>query len=302
MSQPVVQPADIATLNNWLQRRFPETYSEDGKSEALQERIEEAIIKNPELITVFNQNLLSPYLHRKRRGEEVASLVVLLETLAGEKPQDDIIARAKSVLSGKRVLSLGDDSGSLTEVLRSFGAETLGVEYSAYFVTLGQRGVLSEKREPQPIIQGDIWELPLPKTKITQEALRKGPYDLIVSCNLFDLGSGGEMPRKLPEGRTLRNALLNYIPNARKLFGETFNPPEDLITAEPSEPVERAWFQIYIAGMNYSPLLTKRGVQLHLHTQFSTAIGASQLTIRAEDPRGGIIEGKANHYLPREPL
>lgn len=133
------------------------------------------------------------WLHRKNgRGFEV---IRLASAIAG-KPIGtcQAVEEVREALANKRILSLGDDTGSLTEILKSFGCDTVGIECDPVKVAIANAGYFDEHRAPRPdVIQGDIWSL-LTQDPVLSKHVTPGSFDAIISVDLWN-GSGAEEPR-----------------------------------------------------------------------------------------------------------
>ncbi len=132
------------------------------------------------------------FLHRKAgRGFELTRLASAIQ----DRPVrlSHAIEDSRTALANKRVLSLGDDTGSLTELLRSFGCDTIGIEYDPVKVAIANSGYFNEHYATrQDILQGDMWDLLLPNSPLA-ETIGAQPFDAIISVDLWN-GSGAERP------------------------------------------------------------------------------------------------------------
>jgi hypothetical protein len=166
----------------------------------------------------------------------------------------NVVEDVRRLLKGKRILSLGDDTGSFTEVLQHFGCKTLGIEFDSGKVKLAHEGYLSEDRKPRTdVIQGDIWDLLIPGSKLLK-TVGKYKYDAIFSKSLFNSGSGGEMPNRKLE----KELKVMYEDKFRKDFsGRRTDLP-------PRLSGEGGFFGLFIDITR--SLLKKNGVQVHLGT------------------------------------
>ncbi|MSU55471.1 MAG: class I SAM-dependent methyltransferase [Candidatus Taylorbacteria bacterium] len=109
------------------------------------------------------------------------------DVLDVSKPLEEL----KAVLSGKKILIIGDDHGSLSEILKILGADVCGVEYSKEKVDIAHSGVQAESHQPQmQVIQGDAWDLADSQAALYKEIEQHGPYDMIYSYAVLNGGSG----------------------------------------------------------------------------------------------------------------
>lgn len=136
------------------------------------------------------------HIHNKHRAHELFLLTTFLGNENGAIVPEKIIEQCKEVLKDKKILSLGDDTGSLSEVLKHFGAECTGIEYGQKKVALANAGVFSEDGKPNMSVrQGDIWDLITDDTELMKKLGGK-KFDAVISVSLFNAGSGGERPQK----------------------------------------------------------------------------------------------------------
>lgn len=285
----VVRMSDIELLDHYLEQAFPETFSDFGTSKALKERSRMAsafVSDSP----AFSESV--GYLHRKKRGEDIAGMVSVLHDGESDTEHFDpatYLDSCFSALRGKSVLSIGDDTGSLTEVLKRFGVKVTGIEYDPELVAVAHTGLLAEDYSPQEqVLQGDAWELPLPSSRLCQQL---GSYDLLFTNNLFDIGSGGEAPSTALESQI---AVMHELAAAQR-FSHHF----DTMSFAGTEGERKMWFQLFMVGVEH--LLVPGGKQLHLNTEFSYSVGAAQLSIEAYDPASGrTLQNTFNHVLRRQ--
>src|SRR3989338_4979725 len=128
---------------------------------------------------------------KKRRAIELYRIASFLKgkALDGNVLEEDL----EKELQGKKILVLGDDSGSFSEILNSFGAEAFGIEYNKIKVLAAHSGVFAESGLPQDqVIQGDIGDLTDQSSSLYKTLLEKGPFDVITSSAVFNIGSGIE--------------------------------------------------------------------------------------------------------------
>lgn len=160
--------------------------------------IDEYIHKITELRQIKKEQPLSDidifeyYFHRKKfRGGELYLIASFIKggPININSPIEDVEAQ----LRGKKILVLGDDTGSFSEILNSFGAEVSGIEYDKIKVITAHSGILAESGLPQDhVVQGDIGDLTNRSSRLYQIFLEHGPFDVIYSYAVFNSGSGIE--------------------------------------------------------------------------------------------------------------
>jgi hypothetical protein len=144
--------------------------------------------------------IISPFLNNEGRGgyfhpqgdSRIINLYSIASFLKGEAlSETDPVQDLESQIKGKKVLILGDDTGSLSEMLNTIGAEAVGVEYHPFKVLVAHSGICSDSGKPQEqVIQGDIASLTDKNSALFRELEQKGPFDLIYSFAVFNGGSG----------------------------------------------------------------------------------------------------------------
>lgn len=156
----------------------------------------------------------------------------------------------KRTLEGKKILVLGDDTGSLSEILHKYGAESYGIEIDKFKLLVAHSGVLSQDGQPQDqVLEGSIGDFfHEDETPLLKKLKELGPFDMIVSDNVFNSGSGIE---KLPSMEAAID--LSYY-NERRL-------PEDEVFKNLRSI--RSTFQ-----RNNDSLLNENGLQLHLKIDY----------------------------------
>ncbi|MBI4250813.1 class I SAM-dependent methyltransferase [Candidatus Uhrbacteria bacterium] len=116
----------------------------------------------------------------KHRGSQVHLIASFFEgRLLAE---DGLETNIKKALRGKRILVLGDDIGTLSEVLRIFGARAYGIEYDRKAAAFARSGLFAENLKPQrQLIEGDIRRLMNQASPLFEEIKKIGPFDMIYS-------------------------------------------------------------------------------------------------------------------------
>lgn len=162
--------------------------------------------------------------------------------------EKDISADIQNVLQGKRILVLGDDIGTLSEVLRNYGAESYGVEIDKLKVLIAHSGILAKDRRPQEqVIEGNLDDIfDDEETELIKKLKSLGPFDMIFSYRVFNEGSGIESVRAIANQRKFTNRIWNH--------GEKGDPKavEELLLLQ-SKSREKL-----------ESLLGENGLQLHL--------------------------------------
>lgn len=132
------------------------------------------------------------YLHDKVGQDN--NLYYAASFLKGSRLDKDHLERdLRDSLVGKKILVLGDDSGSLSEIFGFYGAKCYGVEYDEFKILVAQSGILSENGKPQKqVMLGNIADLFLENSDLKKKLMRLRPFDLIVSYAVFNTGSGIE--------------------------------------------------------------------------------------------------------------
>lgn len=116
---------------------------------------------------------------------------VLNSGLIGSK--GDVKRELSEILQQKKILIVGDDIGSLSEVLNYLGAEAYGIESDNFYVAVAHSGLASESGKPQTqVICADMGDLQDKNKKIFKHLEKIGPFDAIYSWAVFNFGSGIE--------------------------------------------------------------------------------------------------------------
>lgn len=144
---------------------------------------------------------------------QTENIIYLTSLLKGTPlSQEATIEEIKTALRGKKILVLGDDVGSLSEILIHYGAEAYGIEYDWELIGFAKNGTFAEDGKPQEqVIRGDVAKLADDSSDLFKTIEEKGPFDLIFSRALFNDGSG----LVLGNPDTFSQ---NYIWNSKKLL------------------------------------------------------------------------------------
>lgn len=129
------------------------------------------------------------------KAGQLSSLYHITSFLKGKLlDSEHIRTELRQVLEGKKILVLGDDIGSLSELLRSFGAEAYGIEFGEDNIEIAHSGIMSENGEPQnQVIEGDITELIIQDSNLSRKIKEIGAFDVIFSNAVLNVGSGIEL-------------------------------------------------------------------------------------------------------------
>lgn len=123
-----------------------------------------------------------------KRGHDLAHMATVLSN--GNWRADRSI---EQFLEGQKILVLGDDRGTLTEVLKTFGAVTTSVEINQEWYEAGRDGRWTENGKPRDdLFHGNMYWLAEPSSDLAAQIIARGPFDLIYSHYLLINGSGGE--------------------------------------------------------------------------------------------------------------
>ncbi len=129
------------------------------------------------------------YTGNKRQGVSLYEICSFLQN----KVLDEKVSLndVSEILKEKKVLVLGDDTGSLSEVLNKLGANAYGVEIDTDKVKIAHSGLLSEELEPQnQVIQGNLWDIQNINSALYKTLQQYGPFDVIYSSAVINGGSG----------------------------------------------------------------------------------------------------------------
>ncbi|MEK7540906.1 MAG: class I SAM-dependent methyltransferase [Patescibacteria group bacterium] len=169
---------EIKKIEAEIAYRFPKTY---GRTAEENLRIAQE---------VSNTGLQKGFLHDKHRSVALYELAAFSK---GDAIAEEDINVIETQLKDKKILILGDDTGSFSEILNSFGAKVIGIEIDKAKVAVAHSGVLSEKSEPQEqVIHGDIGDLTDEASDLYKKLEQSGPFDIIYSHAVFNGGSGIE--------------------------------------------------------------------------------------------------------------
>lgn len=212
--------------------RLKERYIHDEKALAI---IDEglATLLKPENIQSCNKyhiNVLKNAFIGFKTEQQASTLYWIASFLKGRPlEQSETIADVLKSLRGKRVLVLGDDTGSLSELLRHYGAESYGIEKDRFKLLIARSGILSLNGQPQEqTFEGSIGDFFENETTPLLKRLKElGPFDMIVSDYVFNNGSGIE---EEPIVKTLNQA-------SRKLSGPLKEIKSDFL----ENPVPSPW-------------------------------------------------------------
>jgi hypothetical protein len=183
-------------------RKYYKGSEQEVALENLIEQIEQDHIKKKEfhpesieklpIVQINAGYMLGSYFHNKK-GDAVGIYEIgafLKKDVLAEK---DVLDDIKIQLKDKKILILGDDSGSFSEILNYFGANAIGIEYDQLKVLAAHSGIFSESKSPQmQVIGGDIFELTGSDSDLYKKINECGPFDIVYSRAVFNRGSGIE--------------------------------------------------------------------------------------------------------------
>ena len=216
------------SLKMAVKSAFPETYERGSRKvdsvilediSAL-ERKEEQNLRDTEKRTHIRKQLHTLKFMRQngtntldqfekyKRVNQLWEVVTFLKQ--GEVDTENTEEDLRKQLSGKKILVLGDDVGSLSAMLNHFGATAYGLEGWDIMLSLAEMGTFAEGHSPQNQVYGgrveDLYKNSDNKTLKIFEDL--GPFDLIFSSSVFNTGSGIQSSM-LNSANNLPNYLLN---------------------------------------------------------------------------------------------
>lgn len=218
------------------------------------DRIREIIATK--LVNIIGATYRPHHSHNMNPFEKIYNLASLLkgDILDDINPLEDV----KKVLRGKKILVLGDEIGTLSQVLNTFGAEAYGIEYDPRVVALAHSGILAENLVPQTqVIEGNLWKLGDRESEFYKQISEKGPFDVIFSSAVFNDGSG------FPEG-----AHHKYSGKYPKYFEEK-NRGE--FTSQEGWQAAANWDRFLVS---LASLVKPTGLNIHQHVEFHTLYGS----------------------------
>ncbi len=159
----------------------------------------------------------------KRRAPQLYQIASFLQ----QKPlnKETAFQELKEAIGRKKILVLGDDVGSFSEVLNKLGAEAYGIERDGRAVAIAHSGIVAEDMRPQTqVIEGQLLDLRDGNSDLYKGIKEKGPFDVIFSRAVFNSGSG------FPEAFTRLAQKENCDENI--LWQEWFTGMEGLLSKE----------------------------------------------------------------------
>ncbi|MBU0578228.1 hypothetical protein KJ742_04355 [Patescibacteria group bacterium] len=168
------------------------------------------------------------------------SLYYIASFLKGELlDEQDLFEDIQETLKGKKILILGDDIGTVSGILRQYGAESYGVEIDKLKVAIAHSGILAKGQKPQTqVIEGNIGDIVKEEdTALFQRLKDLSPFDMVYSYRVFNHGSGLE--RELPFEQSAE------------------------IDTDPSKLIDLENFQT-LMKRKFDALLNENGLQLHI--------------------------------------
>lgn len=163
----------------------------------------EFLAKNfPEVITELDQGVgygnddprAEKYYFINRKVRRSKELYLVSSFLKGSALESgDPVGELREILKNRKILVLGDDTGSFSEVLQRYGVEAYGIEFDPLRVAVGHMGIVAEDGQPQTqLMRGNIKDIADPTSELFQTLQEKGPFDVIFSTGVFNSGSGVE--------------------------------------------------------------------------------------------------------------
>ena len=108
------------------------------------------------------------------------------EIICGEQ----VVEQIKTEIQNKKILILGDDVGSFSEVLSSFGASVIGIEIDPLKIAIAHSGFFSEDGSSQDqVIAGDIADLAYPDSQLSKKLRNAGPFSNECNAGTYHLVS-----------------------------------------------------------------------------------------------------------------
>ncbi|MBU1126477.1 hypothetical protein KJ758_02600 [Patescibacteria group bacterium] len=186
-----------------IKKDFPDLYHNPPTKEELENivtKLQALYADEPENLKILNESNSSEtsqqikYHLGIKREDKIYQLYYLVSCLKkGKIDEEDPINDIKTVLDSKKLLVLGDDNGSLSEMLRFYGADAYGIEYDELAVLIAHSGILSRDGKPQTqLLSGNIGDLSLEQSELIEKLQKLGPFDTIMSHAVFNTGSGIE--------------------------------------------------------------------------------------------------------------
>lgn len=251
----------LLKVRELIRKDFPRTGDfRDQSTQNFQTDIRQFYRDNPEALAAIEEELskrsttadFSKFEQLKDKEEQSHQLYYIASVFKGDRlDENDPSLYIKTALQGKKILVLGDDIGSLSEMLKFYGADAYGVEYDKFKVLVAHAGLLAENGQPQTqVIEGDVRELfSSSDAPLLKKLNQLGQFDMIFTDNLFNEGSGIEVALDLRYQSQYPDESLWTKAWARK---KGLIPPEQ--------------FQY-----NCRTLLNPEGMQLHLRTDITGA-------------------------------
>lgn len=204
----------LIKIRQLIRKDFPRTGNfRDQQTEGFTASIRKAYENDPNALEVIEREIVKrpaatfyEFEQLKDKEEQSHQLYYIASILNGGRlDQNDPSQDIRRALRGRKILVLGDDIGSLSEMLRFYGADAYGIENDKFKVLVAHSGLLAENGNPQDqVTEGNIGDLfDETETELIKRLKQVSPFDMIFSDNLFNEGSGMEdlldIPRHSPE-------------------------------------------------------------------------------------------------------
>jgi hypothetical protein len=271
----------LLKIRELIRRDFPRSgYFRDQSTQNFQTNIRQFYRNDPDALAVVETELskrgttsdFSKFEQLKDKEEQSHQLYYIASVFkGGHLDRNDPGSDIRSALQGKRILVLGDDIGSLSEILSFYGATACGVEYDKFKILVAHSGLLAENGQPQTqVMEGDVGDLfKSSATPLMARLNQIDQFDMIFTDNLLNEGSGLEL--------LISQYYMSQYPNeslwAKWIAGgrKGLAPPE--------------WFQ-----SNCKALLKTEGVQLHLRVDIPGSFPRKlQERMRKELPKEEVV-------------
>ena len=194
----------LLKIRELIRKDFPRSgYFRDQSTQNFQTDIRRFYKNDPEALAVIEGELskrgttanFSKFEQLKDKEEQSHQLYYIASVFKGGRlDENDPSLDIKTALQGKKILVLGDDIGSLSEMLNLYGADAYGVEYDKFKILVAHSGRLAESGQPQTqVIEGNVSELfSSSDTSLLARLKQLGQFDMIFTDNLLNEGSGIE--------------------------------------------------------------------------------------------------------------
>jgi len=199
----------LIKVRELIRKNFPRTgYFRDQSTQDFQAGIRQFYRDDPNALEILEREIAKhptstfyEFEQLKDKEEQSHQLYYIASIFKGERlDQNDPSSDIRRALQGKKILVLGDDIGSLSEMLRFYSADAYGIEYDKFKVLVAHSGVLAENGNPQnQVMEGNVGDLfDSASTSLMEKLEQIGQFDMVFSDNLFNEGSGMEELLDIP--------------------------------------------------------------------------------------------------------